>query len=155
MVSLRPMRSEEFRRYLEPAIRGYARMHIRAGDIDPRKALARARADYAELLPKGVKSRGQFLYSILCEGKPIGMTWFELKRKHGKEKAFIFDFQVKPSERGKGLGRKALRALEREARRLGAQEVGLHVFGHNLRARALYETSGYRYTSMHMSKSLR
>jgi ribosomal protein S18 acetylase RimI-like enzyme len=154
MVSLRPMSSDEFRRYLGPAISSYGRMHHRAG-IPLRRAMARARKDYAQLLPKGLKSPGHFLYSFLHRDKAIGMAWFELQRKEGTKKAFIFDINLKPAERGKGLGRKALRALEREARRLGAQAIGLHVFGHNRRARALYESSGYRYTSMHMSKALR
>ena len=154
MVALRPMSGEEFERYLEPAIRDYGRMHHRAG-ISLKRAMARARKDYAELLPKGLQSPGHFLYSFFHQGKAIGMAWFELQRKEGRKKAFIFDINLRPAQRGKGHGRKALRALEREAKRLGAQMIGLHVFGHNLRARALYETSGYRYTSMHMSKSLR
>ena len=149
------MSSEEFRRYLEPAIRGYARMHQRAAKLSWKKAMAVARRDYAQLLPKGLKSRAQFLYSILHEGRVIGRVWFELKRKDGSNRAFIYDIALNPSQRGKGLGRRALRAFEREAKRLGAQVAGLHVFGHNARARALYETSGYHYTSMHMSKSLR
>jgi ribosomal protein S18 acetylase RimI-like enzyme len=154
MVNLRPMSAEEFRRYLEPAIRSYGRMHHRAG-VSLRRAMARARKDYAELLPKGLQSPGHFLYSFLHRDQVIGMAWFELQRKEGKKKAFIFDINLKPAQRGKGLGREALRALEREARRVGAQAIGLHVFGHNLRARSLYESSGYRYTSMHMSKPLR
>jgi GNAT superfamily N-acetyltransferase len=155
MVALRPLTAEEFQRYLKPAIASYARMHQRAGKLPAKMALARARKDYRELLPKGVKSPHHHLYAIVHKGAAIGMTWFELRRKQGRRKAFIFDFQLKPSQRGKGFGRKSLRALEREARRLGAEEIGLHVFGQNLRARALYETSGYRYTSMHMSKALR
>ncbi len=149
------MSASEFQRYLRPAIEGYARLHQRAGKLTAKRALTIAKRDYAQLLPKGLGSPRQFLYSILNNGKPIGSLWFELKRKDGKKRAFIFDFKVDPSHRGKGFGRKALQALEREAKRLGAQVVGLHVFGQNLRARALYETSGYRYTSMHMSKSLR
>jgi ribosomal protein S18 acetylase RimI-like enzyme len=155
MIALRPMTPEEFQRYLEPAIASYARVHKRAGNLSDRQAMARARRDYRELLPKGVKSPRQFLHSILRDGKAIGMTWIEVRRKHGRKEAFIFDIKINPSQRGKGLGRKALRALERQAKRLGAQMIRLNVFGHNLRARALYETSGYRYTSMHMSKPLR
>ena len=155
MVALRPMSPEEFQRYLKPAIASYARMHRRAGKLTDKQATARAKRDYAQLLPKGVRSANQFLYALVRAGKAIGMTWFEIRRKQGKRKAFIFDFQLQPSQRGKGFGRQSLRALEREAKRLGAEEVGLHVFGHNQRARALYESSGYRYTSMHMSKPLR
>jgi GNAT superfamily N-acetyltransferase len=155
MIALRPMSAEEFRRYLDPAIRSYARLHQRAGKLTWMRALARAKKDYAELLPRGLRSPRQFLYSILYEGRAIGMFWLEMRRKEGRKKAFIFDIQLKPSQRGKGFGRAALAALEGEAKRLGAREVGLHVFGHNVRARGLYETSGYRYTSMHMTKPLR
>jgi len=149
------MSAEEFRRYLEPAIRGYARLHQRSARLTWKKALWVARRDYAQLLPKGLKSPRQFLYSFVHEGRTVGRVWFELKRKDGRKRAFIYDIALNPAQRGKGLGRKALRAFEQEAKRLGAQAVGLHVFGHNIRARTLYETSGYRYTSMHMSKSLR
>ena len=156
LIALRPMTPGEFQRYLKPAIRGYAEMHIRAGDVDPKQALKRAKADYAQLLPKGIASPGHHLYAItLAEGgKPIGIAWFELKQRHGKRKAFIFDFAIDKAQRGKGFGAQAMSAIEQQARVLGAVVVDLHVFGENLPARALYEKCGYRYTGMHMSKDL-
>ena len=63
------------------------------------------------------------------------MLWFDLKQRHGKRKAFIFDFRLEKAQRGKGLGRQALAALD-------------------VAARALYEKSGFRYSSMHMTKDL-
>ena len=156
LVALRPMTAGEFRRYLRVAVPGYARAHIRAGDVDPKRALKKARAEYAELLPKGVTTPGHHLYAItLAEaGKAIGMLWFDLKQRHGKRKAFIFDFALDKAQRGKGLGRQALAALEQQAKVLGAVAIGLHVFGDNAAARALYEKCGFRYSSMHMTKDL-
>ena len=156
LIALRPMTNPEFQRYLKPAIRGYAQAHIRAGDVDPQKALGRAKRDYAELLPKGLASPGHHLYSITVAdtGRAIGMVWFELKQRHGKRKAFIFDFAINKAQRGKGFGAQAMSAIEQQARVLGAVVVELHVFGDNLPARGLYEKCGYRYTSMHMSKDL-
>lgn len=155
-IALRPMTATEFQRYLKPAIRGYAQMHIRAGDVDPKKALGRAKKDYAELLPKGLASPGHHLYSITRaeDGKPIGMVWFELKQRHGKRNVFIFDFAINKAQRGKGFGARSMSAIEQQAKLLGAVAVDLHVFGHNLAARGLYEKCGYRYTGMHMSKDL-
>ena len=155
-LALRPMTAQEFQRYLKPAIRGYAQMHIRAGDVEPRQALRRAKADYAELLPKGLASPGHYLYSITFpeNNKPIGIVWFELKHRQGKRKAFIFDFAIDKGQRGKGLGTKAMSAIEQQAKLLGAVAVDLHVFGHNVAARGLYEKCGYRYTGMHMTKDL-
>jgi GNAT superfamily N-acetyltransferase len=128
------MTTIEFRRYLKLAVPAYARDHIRAGDVDPKKALAKAKAEYAELLPKGVATPGHHLYTIVLSenDKAIGMLWFDLKQRHGKRKAFIFDFRLEKAQRGKGLGRQALAAA----------------------ARALYEKSGFRYSSMHMTKDL-
>jgi len=150
------MTAMEFQRYLKPAIRGYAQLHVRAGDVDPKQALKKAKADYAQLLPKGIASPGHHLYAITRaeDGKPIGMAWFELKQRHGKRKAFIFDFAIDKAQRGKGFGAQAMSAIEQQARVLGAVVVELHVFGENLPARALYEKCGYRYTSMRMSKDL-
>lgn len=156
-IALRPMSTAEFARYLDTAIPEYARAHIRAGDVDPKKALGKAKAEYAELLPKGVATRGHHLSTITLAdgGVPIGMLWFGVKQRHGKRKAYIFDFRLDKAQRGKGLGRKALAALEREARRLGAIAIDLHVFGANVVARALYESSGYRCMHMNMTKVLR
>src|SRR5436190_19960323 len=151
LIALRPMTAMEFQRYLKPAIRGYAQLHIRAGDVDPKQALKRAKADYAQLLPKGIASPGHHLYAItLAEGgKPIGMVWFELKQRHGRRKAFIFDLAIDKAQRGKGFGVQAMSVIEQQARVLGARAVDLHVFGHNIAARGLYEKCGYRYTGMH------
>ena len=156
LVALRPMKAGEFQRYLKSAIPGYAQAHIRAGDVDPKKALRKAKAEYAELLPKGIDSPGHHLYTITLaeDDKPIGMLWFEVKQRHGKRKAFIFDFMLDRSRRGKGLGAHAMAALEQQAKVLGVAAVELHVFGENMAARGLYEKCGYRYTSMHMSKDL-
>ena len=155
-LALRPMKAAEFQRYLKPAIRDYAQMHIRAGDVEPKQALRRAKADYAELLPKGLASPGHHLYAITLAdgGKQIGMVWFEIKQRHGKRKAFIFDFAIDKVQRGKGLGTRAMSLIEQQAKVLGAVAVDLHVFGHNTAARGLYEKCGYRYTGMHMSKDL-
>lgn len=156
-LALRPMKAAEFQRYLKSAIPGYAQAHIRAGDVDPKQALRKAKAEYAALLPDGLASPGHHLYAITLSqgGKAIGMVWFELKQRHGKRKAFIFDFMLEKAQRGKGLGTQSMAALEQRARVLGAEAVELHVFGDNLAARALYEKSGYRYTGMHMLKDLR
>ncbi len=156
LVALRPMTPGEFQRYLKSAIPAYAQAHLRAGDVEPKQALRRAKADYAELLPEGTATPGHHLYTItrVEDGKPIGMLWFELKLRHGKRKAFIFDFTIDKAQRGKGYGAQSMAVLEQQAKVLGAVTVDLHVFGDNTVARALYEKCGYRYTGMHMAKEL-
>lgn len=43
---------------------------------------------------------------------------------------------------------------ENFAKSLGAETIGLHVFGHNNRAIKLYENLGYKATNISMSKQL-
>lgn len=45
-------------------------------------------------------------------------------------------------------------ALEGEVRALGLSGVGLHVFGHNAGALALYRKLGYQPTSIQMFKAI-
>ncbi|MFE6284155.1 GNAT family N-acetyltransferase [Streptomyces sp. NPDC057877] len=45
--------------------------------------------------------------------------------------------------RGRGVGRALVRAAVAEARRLGARRISLRVLGHNVPARALYESEGF------------
>ena len=55
----------------------------------------------------------------------------------------IEDFFVLPDYRGLGIGQQLLAAIERIARQLGCCKVTLEVQEHNMRARRLYERSGF------------
>jgi len=50
--------------------------------------------------------------------------------------------------------RRTLNLVEHKARELNATKVDLHVFAHNQGARTLYENTGYRPTSITMSKPI-
>jgi ribosomal protein S18 acetylase RimI-like enzyme len=56
--------------------------------------------------------------------------------------------------RRRGYASRILELVEDKARELGAGKVELHVFGHNLGARALYEKLGYTATSIVMAKPM-
>jgi hypothetical protein len=58
--------------------------------------------------------------------------------------AFLYDIELAPATRGRGLGRATMLAAEDAARELGADRIRLNVFGHNTAARRLYESLGYR-----------
>jgi hypothetical protein len=64
MVNLVPMTQAEFEAYREPAIRAYARDHVQAGNWSPEEALHRADSSYRELLPDGVATPDQYLFTI-------------------------------------------------------------------------------------------
>ena len=155
MLNLVPMTEVEFATYVAGAVRTYADAHIRAGDALPEEALARAQKDYDELLPDGLRSKDDFLFTLTHDTLgAIGMVWFELRERRGAKSAYIYDFEVREDLRGQGLGRGALEALEAKLSELGVRRIGLNVFGYNHAARALYEKMGYQITGMGMMKQL-
>ena len=92
------MTPEQFAAYLETAIPGYAQSHVDAGDCDADEALVLAKADYESLLPNGLATQGQHLFTIQAEGErdPVGMLWFASRERRGLNSAYIFYFQVRP-----------------------------------------------------------
>jgi ribosomal protein S18 acetylase RimI-like enzyme len=148
------MTQAQFQAYLDRAVPEYARAHIEAGDCDPGDALARAQADYVALLPAGLKSEDHHLLCIYApdRAEEIGMVWFELRERDGRKSAFIYDFHIDEAQRGKGYGRETLALVDERLKALGARSVSLNVFGHNHRARALYEKHGFRVTGIGMRK---
>ena len=61
----------------------------------------------------------------------------------GQPSAHLETIIVAPTARGQGLGRALLQRAEEKAKSLGAQSMSLHVFFKNMRARSLYQSSGY------------
>jgi len=149
------MTEEEFAAYLARAVRSYADAHTRAGDVEPEEALERAQKDYDELLPEGLRSKNQHLFTLTHETLgAIGLVWFQLKERREKKSAYLYDIEIREGLRGQGFGRLALELVEAKVREFGARTIGLNVFGYNHAARALYEKMGYQITGMGMKKEL-
>jgi ribosomal protein S18 acetylase RimI-like enzyme len=148
------MTSAEFAVYREQSIRHYAAEQVRAGNWSSGQAEALAGTQLVALLPDGVDTPGMLLLVGEAEsGAVIGTVWVELQ--HGQTAgAWIYDLQVAPQERGHGYGRALLSAAEREVERRGITSIALNVFAGNAVARDLYESSGYRITSLSMRKAL-
>jgi ribosomal protein S18 acetylase RimI-like enzyme len=153
MVKLVPMQQEDFEPYLERGIREYADDHVRNGNWSAEEALERSRKEFEQLLPEGVNSKDQFLYSIVAEtdGNKIGLLWVQVK----DQKAFVYDFTIDETFRGKGYGKQALLALDEKLKSMHVESVGLHVFGDNITAQELYKKMGYQITGIHMKKTLK
>ena len=152
MVRLIKMQQEDLEPYLERGIREYAEDHVRNGNWTAEESLERSRKEFEDLLPDGVDSRDQFLYSIFNEtdDNKIGLLWVQVK----DQKAFIYDFIIDEGFRGKGYGKQALVALDEKLNSMDVQSVGLHVFGDNVTAQELYRKMGYQITGIHMKKNL-
>ena len=156
MLRLIPMNQGEFEAYLKIAVAEYAQAHTKAGDCEPEKALELAQKDYRELLPQGLQSPNQFLFSGVDDssgtGKPVGMIWFGVKEKPDRKAAFIYDFRIDAEHQRRGYGEEVLLRCEELAKDMGISRISLNVFGFNVGARKLYEKVGYRIVSIAMTK---
>jgi len=152
MVKLVPMEQENFKIFLEHGIREYAEDHVRNGNWSAEEALERSKKEFEQLLPDGVNSRDQFLYSIVGEtdSNKIGLLWVQVK----DQRAFIYDFFIDEAFRGKGYGKQALIALDKELMSRNVESVALHVFGDNVTAQELYKKMGFQITGIQMKKVL-
>ena len=152
MVKLIPMEQADFEAYLEEDIQRYAQAHVEAGNWEPSQALEKSRKEHQQLLPDGLESRNQYLFSIIdASDQKLGILWVNIENG----RAFIYDFRIDEAQRGKGYGKQALMALDEKLKSVEVQSVGLHVFGDNFIAQELYKKMGFQITGIHMKKRLK
>ncbi|CUS04046.2 GCN5-related N-acetyltransferase [Candidatus Promineifilum breve] len=156
MVQLLPMTASDFHIYLRNAVDEYAQDHVKAGNWHPSEALQRSEKEFQELLPDGVASKDQYLFSIVdgITGMKVGILWFAVRNKASHPDAFVYDFEIYEEFRRQGYGTQAFATLEERVQELGLDSISLHVFGHNQPAIALYQAAGYEITNLHMTKKL-
>ncbi|MNK38601.1 putative N-acetyltransferase YycN [compost metagenome] len=154
MIKLRKMTEDEYADYLKESLPSYAEEKMKGEGLSKEDALKVAQDSFNRLLPQGLKTENQFLFSVTdtISEKVIGTLWFAKKVEGTKSYAFIYDIILSPDVRGKGLGKELLSLAELEVRRLGLRSMGLHVFGHNQVAISLYEKTGFRTTNQIMVK---
>ena len=156
MVILVPMKPDAFAGYREAAAAGYAADNVASGRWPEEGALQRSYQDFDEALPMGLATADNYLYNIVDRntGADVGIIWFAVVVKNGLRSAFVYDVEVRLNHRRQGYARAAFLALEPLVRGLGLSSIGLHVFGNNSAAQALYYSLGYGVTGMNMLKQL-
>jgi ribosomal protein S18 acetylase RimI-like enzyme len=149
MITLEPMQQEEYDRVMENEIIGYAADHVRNGNWPEEGSLERSRKEFESLLPEGLHTPNQYIWSLVDGGQKLGFLWVEIK----DGRAFIYDFLIHEEYRGKGYGKQALAAMDEKLQLLNVKSVALHVFGDNITAQELYKKMGFEITNMHMQKN--
>jgi ribosomal protein S18 acetylase RimI-like enzyme len=79
-----------------------------------------------------------------CEIIGYGLATFGYDIEFAGRDAFITELFVEPANRGRGLGRHLLDSIVEKLREYGVGAVHLMVRPENVRARQLYESSGFR-----------
>lgn len=150
------MTEAEFEAFLAKSIASYAEEHVRAGNWDAEEALALSEKEFKDLLPDGLASKNNYLYTITDSelGAKVGILWVARQEHKPAPVAFVYNVEIDEAFRRRGYGAQTFAALEEKVRALGLNEIRLHVFGHNTPARALYEKLGFVTTNVLMSKKL-
>ena len=156
MTQLRAMPAAAFEPYVQTSVAGYAEDNVTAGRWPREGALERSRAEFESLLPQGLDTPDNHLFQIMATpaGPVVGVIWFAVDVKHGLRSAFVYDVEIHAPFRRQGHALRAFQALEPVVAALGLSTIGLHVFGHNPGAQALYAKLGYGVTGINMVKNL-
>lgn len=156
MIQLQKMNDLDFNDYMARTIIDYAAEKVAAGVWLKAEAIQLAKKNFDQLLPKGVKTENEYLFTFLNTeiNKKVGYLWFQLSETLLYKMAFILDFIIFEPYRGRGYGQQTLKNLEDVAKSLDIHKMILHVFAHNTTAIALYEKLGYKNTDITMAKYL-
>ena len=155
MTTLRRMTEDEYAAWVDATVPAYAEDKVASGQWAQAESLARSRKELDELLPQGLATPANRFFTIVdAQGAPVGRLWIAEQIRGDARIAYVYDIGIHPERQREGHARRALLALEDEARRLGLAGIALHVFGHNTGARALYATLGFEPTNLHLFKPL-
>ncbi|MBP2449067.1 GNAT family N-acetyltransferase [Rhizobium leguminosarum] len=156
MISLRPMRDNEYSAYLDYFIPEYAAEISSNYGLSDVLSLAQAKREIATDLPDGVQTSGEVLLCLIDHSERhetvVGYLWY--KPDPEMRSVFISDFHILPAYQGKGRGKQVLEVLEGELKGRGFEQIKLRVAADNKRAQHVYEDTGFRVTGVNMSKSI-
>jgi ribosomal protein S18 acetylase RimI-like enzyme len=147
------MTETEYAAWLEAAIPAYASDKVDSGQWSEEDSLERSQMEFAELLPQGLATPDNFLFTITdLQATAVGVLWFAVRTRFDARVANVFDITVWPERRREGHAFRAFVALEDQVRALGLSGIALHVFGHNKGAQALYAKLGFQPTNISLFK---
>ncbi len=152
MITLETMSLAAFGTWRAKAIKDFAQDKIDALTWTPEEALEKSRASYQALLPQGLHTPGELLFTINHDGTAIGSLWVHIDK--ATNHYFIYDINIDADHQNQGFGQQTLQVLETLARQRHIKAIDLHVFGSNLRAQHVYAKMGFITTDINMSKPL-
>lgn len=154
-LTVRPMTEAEQTAYRDKTAEGYVRQRVEFGGETEEVAADHARASMEKLWPGGRPAPGQHLYVAEVDGQVVGTLWLSETTPDGiPGNAWIYDIEIDDPYRGKGYGRDLICAAEKLALELGCENLALNVFGGNEVAISLYQSLGFRASSLQLSKRL-
>ena len=149
---LEPLTDAEFDAWAEHSRQGFAAQQVAAGLQPEAEAREAAQRGFAALLPDGLATPTHHVFRVVGpEGGTVGHLWVRVRELSSEVEGYVYDVELLPEARGRGLGRATMLAAEEVARTFGVTVMRLNVFGHNTRAIRLYESLGYTVSSATMT----
>jgi RimJ/RimL family protein N-acetyltransferase len=143
----------DYNEYYQKLIVGYAKEHVEAGNWDESESIQKSKESIERLLPNGLETPDQYLFSIVEEetNEKIGIFWIAIQNR-AKKSSFIYDIRIDEKYQHQGYGKKTFQHAEAWLKTLNVKKVALHVFGTNTVARNLYQKLGFIETDIQMVK---
>lgn len=150
-ATLTTMAPEQLAEYLATTFDEYIAELVKSGRT-PEEAQANADENRAKAFDGDRTINGNEVFTVQFDGQRIGVLW--IGPRDGDGAWWIFDIELDPEFRGRGLGRATMLLAEDAVRERGGTTLGLNLFAHNTTARALYESLGYEPMSLQLRKAL-
>jgi mycothiol synthase len=151
-IELAPM--ADYERRIAALVADYAQDLVEQQGLWHGEAEARATRMLGGLLPRGVRTEGMILRTVVAAGVPVGWVWAALPAPPRSGMGWLHTIEIDPPFRSRGYGSAAIAAVEAELARRGVPRIGLNVHGGNAGARRLYERLDYRLLAQQMAKDL-
>jgi len=143
---------ESFRR----SVTGHAADYVRRGLWAAEGAEEAMAKEFNRLYPRGRETPDRYFATVIDveSRQSVGETWYLADHHGGKVRFWIDWIWIEPEHRRQGFATAVFTRLEEEARRLGADRVGLTVWCDNPGAIDLYRKLGYTTSNMSMMKTV-
>ncbi|MGB3770975.1 MAG: GNAT family N-acetyltransferase [Rhodococcus sp. (in: high G+C Gram-positive bacteria)] len=152
-VRLAAMPHDRLPDWIETSKSDYRDDRMRAGDT-LQQATDDAEISFTAYFPGGIPAPNHHVYDVYDSAVRVGSLWIGPQSLGNDTDWWVWDVAIEEQFRGRGFGRAAMESAEREVISFGGTVLGLNVFGFNTPGRRLYESLGYRTTSVRMHKNL-
>ena len=140
MIKLKKMTKKEYKTFIKKSIKRFAKEQIKRGYWLENEALEEVKAQYKRNLGKGLQESKFDFYTVRNKSdNKVGYLWLMKQEKM----LFIAEIYMRKKYRRQGYGEATLERVEKIAKKLKYEKIGLDVSTHNEVAKFLYTKSSF------------
>ena len=144
-INYRHMTKEEGKFFLDYTEKAFTEHYVEnQPTADKERAAGEARTNFQRAVPDGLSTPNHMFLIIETKGdevKKVADLWIFFNEE--SKQSFCYGIEVLAEHRGKGYGKKSLKAWEHFVAQDKGESLGLNVFGKNTVAKALYSGAGF------------